>query len=1075
MTTKLSRMCDGVMEAAWLAAIVVVPIFFNIYSSRIFEPDKIVVLRTLSLLMLGAWIVKLIEQGEIRWNNFEWKGSILKTIRSIPMLLPVVGLALIYIISTLFSVTPRISFWGSYQRLQGTYTALSYLIVFAALIGNLRRKEQIERIVTAIILSSLPVSLYGILQRISIDPVPWGGNVSNRIASNMGNSIFVAAYLIMVIPIGVGRIIQSLTAILHDEDKLWNHIIQASIYIFIVSVNVIAVIMSGSRGPFLGLMAGMVLLVLLLTIYWRVRWATWILMSISLLAVIFLILLNSPNGPLESLRGSSWVGRFSQIFDTEQRTSQVRILIWQGASDLVLPHDPLSKPDGSQDSFNFLRPLIGYGSESMYVAYNQFYPPELGRVEKRNASPDRSHNETWDSVVTTGLIGLSVYLWIYVSVFYYSLKWLGLFTSSNQRKLFWSLIFLSGFIGILVVGFWQGWEFFGVGLPFGLIFGIMLYVSYYSLFVRYSDSGTDNYKNPYSILLITLLVAIVAHFAEINFGISIAITHTYLWIYTALIVIIGFLPHNIGSKEPDATLAQTPPKKQRIRFEPVLNQHRSRLSSHLLAGSFITGLILSVLGYDFITNSIRSTSITKVISSSFTQLPNRDGALSFGILALILSIWFIGSIIFTSENLAIKTNREWWKTFGNTLGISAGIAFLFYIVHSGAVIKLTQLSVENQNDLISQADRLGGLFTAFVVFLFILIFVFANFLPLDAFAKRRTTSRGWMTAIATLIVVWFFAFFFNIRVVHADMTFKMADPFTKSDQWPVATLLYQYALKLMPNEDHYYLFLGRSYLEQAKDLENIEDQTALISKAEEDLTKAQSINPLNTDHTANLGRLHSWWAGRATTVAERNERATIASQYYEIATQLSPNNPTIWGEWAILNLELLGDRNTAQELLLHAINLDEMYNFTQGLMGDYYLRLARAETGIDIKTNLIDKAITYYTRAVEVSVGRDASTKPNYLISLGNSYIERASVDPQNIDPNIILKAITTFQLAQESGIKKAEIWKIEETIAKLYYQINDITNAIIHANLALKYAPEEQAQRIQSLVDQLTSIQTIP
>ena len=47
MTTKLSRYCDGIMEAGWLAAVILIPIFFNIYSSRIFEPDKITLLRSL--------------------------------------------------------------------------------------------------------------------------------------------------------------------------------------------------------------------------------------------------------------------------------------------------------------------------------------------------------------------------------------------------------------------------------------------------------------------------------------------------------------------------------------------------------------------------------------------------------------------------------------------------------------------------------------------------------------------------------------------------------------------------------------------------------------------------------------------------------------------------------------------------------------------------------------------------------------------------------------------------------------------------------------------------------------------
>jgi hypothetical protein len=52
--TRLSRLADGLMEACWLAALVVTPLFFNVYSSRIFEPDKASLLRSLALIMLAA-------------------------------------------------------------------------------------------------------------------------------------------------------------------------------------------------------------------------------------------------------------------------------------------------------------------------------------------------------------------------------------------------------------------------------------------------------------------------------------------------------------------------------------------------------------------------------------------------------------------------------------------------------------------------------------------------------------------------------------------------------------------------------------------------------------------------------------------------------------------------------------------------------------------------------------------------------------------------------------------------------------------------------------------------------------
>ena len=194
MPTKISRYCLGIMEAAWLSAVCIIPIFFNIYSSRIFEPDKITILRSLALLSLSAWIVKLIEEGGIEWKKESQDISFFSFLWHTPLIPPVIGLVIVYLLATIFSVTPSISFFGSYQRLQGTYTTFSYLIIFITIITNLRSRKQINRLVTTVILASLPVALYGVLQHYKIDPIPWGGNTSTRIASNMGNSIFVAAY-----------------------------------------------------------------------------------------------------------------------------------------------------------------------------------------------------------------------------------------------------------------------------------------------------------------------------------------------------------------------------------------------------------------------------------------------------------------------------------------------------------------------------------------------------------------------------------------------------------------------------------------------------------------------------------------------------------------------------------------------------------------------------------------------------------------------------------------------------------------------------------------------------------------
>src|SRR5689334_3556571 len=189
------------MEAGWLIAAISVPLFFDIYSSRVFEPDKITLLRSIGLVVALAWLAKFIETG---FSDFRG-GSFLRRLREAdPLAFPVLLLVLVYLIATIVSVADYVSIWGSYQRLQGTYSMFSYIMISATMLNALKTRAQLERLLTVIVLVSLPIAAYGWIQHFRLDPLPWGGDVSERIASSMGNSIFVGAYLIMALPITLG-------------------------------------------------------------------------------------------------------------------------------------------------------------------------------------------------------------------------------------------------------------------------------------------------------------------------------------------------------------------------------------------------------------------------------------------------------------------------------------------------------------------------------------------------------------------------------------------------------------------------------------------------------------------------------------------------------------------------------------------------------------------------------------------------------------------------------------------------------------------------------------------------------
>ncbi len=182
MDSRLTRWCGGLLEAGWLVAILATPLFFNIHSERVFEPDKLALLRSLALVMSAVWLARLVDNRA--WQDLgRLRPSNAAAIWHRPLVLPVLILVLVYALSTLFSVSPRVSWIGSYQRLQGTYTTLSYVVIFALMAATLRTPQQLRRVVSTAIVASIPVALYGMIQHFGHDPLPWGGDVQDRVAA----------------------------------------------------------------------------------------------------------------------------------------------------------------------------------------------------------------------------------------------------------------------------------------------------------------------------------------------------------------------------------------------------------------------------------------------------------------------------------------------------------------------------------------------------------------------------------------------------------------------------------------------------------------------------------------------------------------------------------------------------------------------------------------------------------------------------------------------------------------------------------------------------------------------------
>jgi cyclophilin family peptidyl-prolyl cis-trans isomerase/tetratricopeptide (TPR) repeat protein len=1172
MRTKLSIFCDKVIEAGWVAALVVVPLFFNIHSSRVFEPDKLSLLRSIALVMAAAWLIRAIEDWRISQAE-ELPGrnsaSFWERMRQTPLVLPTLLLVLTYLISTALSVTWKVSLMGSYQRLQGTYTTLSYIVIFFLLLQGLRTKRQLNRLITTAVLVSFPIAMYGLVQHFGLDPLPWGGNVTTRVASNMGNAIFVGAFLIMVVPLTLSRLFENwkeamgsletrdvllgllsflalagalvafmvwkadLTArwvrwatiliglalqvpiyLLSRADRrstvltialplifaflvafswilelfaprvlfspFWLGLVAALIfvmamvafayylrkpvarllllaaYFIILIAQLICIFYTQSRGPLLGLLSGIFFYIAFLGLTKRRVWIPWLMTALALVVLVFLVMFNTVESPLiEKLREVPYVGRLGKVLQTEEGTGKVRVLIWEGAVDLIGWHAPLEYPgeDGGPDLFNVIRPIIGYGPESMYVAYNRFYPPALAHFEKRNASPDRSHNETFDALVTTGWLGLAAYLLLFTSALYYGLKWLGLIREPWQKFAFIGLWIAGAILGLFGTWAWRGAAYLGVGIPIGAMLGLAIYAFISLLQATFRPQDGSAVEGRYQLWILALLAAIVAHFVEIQFGIAIAATRTYFWVFAATMVVLGIRLSRQTEEtasveaelEASTEASKTASRRRRRREETAASRSQASTvqgrdwTGSLMALSVMAILILGTMMFNWLTPQIDDPSVIPTIWKSLTE---SDGQPSLVILILFLFTWFMVGLIGMSDlatrpEATDKKPGDWLGGVGVFVAVSFAGAFLFALVHA---MNLKPATISPSGILSPVVNTI----TFYYLFMFTAILALASVLAF--LFDRKTIPWHWtgelgdvaviVAAVILPILSTVLILTTNLSIIRADIWYKQGLSSEKLQQWDAAIPLYQEATRLAKDEDFYYLFLGRSFMEKGN-ASAAEDRELWLRESEGALLKAREIAPLNTDHSRNLSKLYLSWAS----LSQGQERAELfdkALRYSSDAMSLSPNTADVLNERAQI-YAAMGDLEQALEIYDRSLTVDDEYAKTYLSLGQLYI--AQEEW---------DKAAEAYETALEISP------------SSADSYSNLGYVYSRIGDSEAALEA---YQKAVEL---RPYNYVDYQNLAVLYYQMGQIDAAVREANRALELAPDSQKSSLESFLTQL-------
>jgi len=1172
--TKLSTLCNGIIEAGWLIAVVAVPVFFNIYTARTFEPDKITFLRMIVSVMLLASLVSALERGlAINRNSSEPFGKQLIEWFKIPFVLPTFIFAISYLISGLLSISPAVSLWGSYQRLQGTYSMLTYVILFVLIATHLRTREQIDRLVSIMIITSIPVSLYGIVQRYGLDPLPWAGDVTRRVASTLGNAIFVSSYLIMVMPLTVSRLVDSMTAIIKEEKASWGHTVLAAIYIFIIAIQTLTIIFSGSRGPMLGILASLYIMGLLfimrlrqyhedrsmlglkeilmgigfvvpvgiatliggvlvggigygietiasveqlslvgvaiggvlglLGIYifmattergWRWLWISWL--GVAVAGVVFILMLNIRGTALdpyiEPVRRIPHLNRLTTILQADgSGTGAVRLLIWDSAKDLVMFHEPLGvpgDPDAKIDSLSFIRPLIGYGPESMFNAFAYAYPPDLAHVEKRGSSADRSHNETMDSWVITGALGFFAYYYIMVSVFLYGLVWTGWTpTRASKNRLYVLFIGCAAIGGGLAYLSTNSFKFVPLGLPFGLAAGIIIHLIWQGIVGTNSPkSSAESPLTQHYLLMVGLFGATVGHFIEVHFVFSIAATYTYFWAFRGLLLAVDRMDvaaqkqvaekdmanEPVTTEAKEAVLAEEPVHSRRKRkrqqkrevgkqnFQPKTRRssQATGLSWEIVVGGYglAMAILMIILTFDF---------IVPQFEFSFSD---QD---SMSLLWMYLITWGIGLAISLSD-IAIRRS-EWQKriSWGRAVALysasSLSYFILYYMVHRTMFGQ--QMSVTSPQDAISAADILVNGLLALYIFLLLLTVLFGLTLSWQDMKRLRLWDKNnwWLYVTLTAIfmgIIWFK----NINVVRADIYLKEGERYRGAKQWEAAILLHDLARSIDSDEDFYYLMLALDYQLMAQDNRLSPEQRQYAQNQGEKIAiEARKVNPYNPDNTGNMGRYYFTLSQIASDPELRQTNMELAKNYFEQAVILAPTN-VIYHNLLAQTAYMEGDYDKAIARLEKSLEVDPRYMPTWTLLGDVYAAKGDVDQALEAHTQGMQPVpfSKYDKDGIYSFADQSSNLRLNFYLSSGRvddlatSLQEVASETPAN---HLIYKKLG--DLYYNAGEQEKAVPNYEQVIA---LNPNDAATA---KQLATIYLALDNIERSTKLLEQVIEL----
>jgi O-antigen ligase len=302
-----------------------------------FIVPKILLFRSLVIMMFACYVLLLI------MNPQKYKP------RATPMTVAVMLFFLSFAISTFSGVDWYRSFWDNHERMLGLFTVLHYFLYYLVLSTVFPTWKEWRPLLYVLLGAGMIVMFLGIVQK--IDPEYLLNRGSDRVASTLGNAIYYSGYGLFLFFLGA-----MLFFVDYTQRRVWSMLAAGASIIGFVGI-----FLGGTRGTmiggFFGILVVSVLYAICLREYPRTRRAVFSLIGVGVLLVVLLFV----NRQTTFVSGLPGLGRLLNT-DIAHIGDNTRVMAWGVAIDAWKE-----------------KPLLGWGPNNFYYAFNKYYRPEFLR------------------------------------------------------------------------------------------------------------------------------------------------------------------------------------------------------------------------------------------------------------------------------------------------------------------------------------------------------------------------------------------------------------------------------------------------------------------------------------------------------------------------------------------------------------------------------------------------------------------------------------------------------------------------------------------------------------------------